>query len=181
MWFLTSPCGPVISLVLLCLLISPLDELHKRMTIEEQLQVLRQNGWRWQRLDDEWFEIQAPVQYAGGRMSLGALKAESQLIHSPFLCDLPEEAHDYPATLAGHLVDYCARHSLSQTELAEHLGCSVSALRKVARVPISQPETIETDLEQAARETGCNAAGLRRLINEQKRLPLAWLSEGGEP
>lgn len=151
------------------------------MTIEEELEVLRQNGWRWQRLDEEWFLIEAPPEYAGVKNPLGAMRAHSQMIHSPFLCDLPEKANDDYRTLAGHLYDYHARHNLSQDELAEHLGCSVGALRELAYEMIPQPETLEADLERIARETGCRAAGLRRVVEEQKRPPLSWLREGGEP
>ncbi len=106
------------------------------MTLEEQFEVLRQNGWSWHQLDDEWFEIEAPAEYAGEQFSIGSMLATSQSYHSPFLCDLPLIAGDSPDTLAGHLVDYSARHSLSEAELAEHLGCSIEALTDVAYAPI---------------------------------------------
>lgn len=151
------------------------------MTIEEQFEVLRQNGWRWRQLDDEWFEIQTPAQYAGQQFCFGAIMAEAQMIHSPLFGDLAEEARDYPDKLAGHLLDYHSRHNLSQTELAEHLGCAVNRLWEVAHAPVPQRKTLESDIEQIARETSCSVAGLRRVIDEQKRPPLQWLFEGGEP
>lgn len=151
------------------------------MTLEEQLEVLRQNGWRWRRLEDEWFEIEAPPEYAGEQFSIGSMLATSQSYHSPFLCDLPLIAGDSPGTMAGHLVDYTARHNLSEAELAEHLGCSVESLREVAYSPVPQTATMEADLERTAGETGCNTTGLQRVIDEQKRPPMQWLFEGGEP
>jgi AraC-like DNA-binding protein len=93
---------------------------------------------------------------------------------------LYEEARDNPDLLVGHLIDYHTRHHLSQDELAEYLGCAVERIWEGARTPIPQNETLETDIEKMSQETGCSVAGLRRVIDEQKRPPLVWVTKGGE-
>jgi hypothetical protein len=84
------------------------------------------------------------------------------------LDDLAARLAGNPFFLAHPLVLYRRRHGLTDLALAAELHCDPSALKglRLCRRPVPGGERFEGDIGVIARWCGCDAAALRRVLEE---------------